>query len=181
METPLFPARLIDRSVSSEIPYGFVLRPLQRGDYDKGVLTCLSHLTVVGDISKERFMKQYDYFVAHSHEYFIVVVEDVAKRRIAGCGTMMLERKFIHNLGMCGHLEDVVTSPDYRGMYLGQHIILALTSVSRNMGAYKTILDCNEKNASFYAAKCGFTRKEYQMVVYHEKEKIPGSNLKPKL
>src|SRR5690349_13779660 len=129
----LFPARFIDRAVTGEIPPGFILRPLEPSDYDKGILTCLSNLTVVGDISKERFLKQYAYFAAHSHEYFIVVVEDLSKGRIAGCGTMMLERKFIHDLGMCGHLEDVVTSPDYRGMYFGKHIILALTSVSRNL------------------------------------------------
>lgn len=33
------------------------------------------------------------------------------------------------------------------------------------MGCYKIILDCSQKNIPFYE-KCGFSHKEYEMVLY---------------
>ena len=42
-------------------------------------------------------------------------------------------------------------------------LIDALIDASHAMGCYKVILDCAEKNVSFYE-KCGLTRKEIQMV-----------------
>lgn len=42
-------------------------------------------------------------------------------------------------------------------------LINALADAAKELGCYKVILDCSEANAPFYA-KCGFTRKEVQMV-----------------
>jgi hypothetical protein len=36
-------------------PAALQFRPLQADDYDRGYLECLSHLTTVGDISREQF------------------------------------------------------------------------------------------------------------------------------
>lgn len=164
---PLFDAALIDASIIHQVPRGFVLRPLEPNDYDKGMLEVLGHLTTVGTISRSAFLNRFQHWFARNDTYFIVVVEDLTKGRIAGCGTMMLERKLIHQLGMVGHLEDTATLPEYRGKQLGRLIIQGLTSVSRRMGAYKTILDCVDDNIQFYTEKCGFTAKETEMVLYH--------------
>jgi glucosamine-phosphate N-acetyltransferase len=172
MNTPLFSVDLIDSKVLKEVPSGFKLRPIEASDYDKGVLLPLTYLTKVGYIDKESFLERlqlYRYMIPHT--YFILVIEDLSKKTIAGCGTMLLERKFIHNLGLCGHLEDVVTLPAYRNLQFGRLIIQALTSISKNLGAYKTILDCSANNLAFYSDKCGFTQKEYQMVIYHEEHR----------
>lgn len=180
MDSPLFSSHLIDESVLQELPRGFVLRPMRPSDVKKGYLETLSHLTAVGTINMRGFMERMEYFRSIPDTYFLVVVEDLSKNKIAGCGTMFLERKIIHGLASCGHLEDVVTLPEYRGLQFGRLIIQALTSVSKNMGAYKTILDCSEKNLPFYSSKCGFTQKEYQMVIYH-RDGNAGSKLKAKL
>ena len=39
---------------------GLRLRPLERGDFDKGYLALLSQLTHVGDYGKERYEAQFD-------------------------------------------------------------------------------------------------------------------------
>ena len=67
--------------------------------------------------------------------------------------------------GQCGHIEDVVTDAGARGGGLGRRIVEHLTGLARARGCYKVILDCAEDNAGFYA-KCGFRRKEVQMVQY---------------
>src|SRR5689334_13013659 len=111
---PLFDPRAIDPTVIKAVPDGFILRPLEPSDYEKGILEVLSHLTVVGNITKEEFMDRFRHWFARNDTYYILVVEDLSIGRIAGCGTMMLERKLIHHMGMVGHLEDTVTLPKYR-------------------------------------------------------------------
>lgn len=82
---------------------GLRLRPLACDDYEKGFLTALSHLTTVGEVTKGRWLgrfnsahliysqscvERYQYMKAHNHEYFVIVVEDERKGRIAASGTM---------------------------------------------------------------------------------------------
>lgn len=46
-----------------------------------------------------------------------------------------------------------------------RRVIAALVSYAQSQGCYKVILDCSDSNVPFYE-KCGFTRKEVQMVSY---------------
>jgi glucosamine-phosphate N-acetyltransferase len=100
-----------------------------------GFLEALGQLTTVGKQSKEQFMgkikinscisqkihcgsimsvDRYSYLQAHSHEYFTIVCEDLGKQKIVGAGTLFIERKFVHNNGLVGHVEDIVTDAQYR-------------------------------------------------------------------
>ena len=56
MEQSLFSISLIPQSVASTLPRGYSLRPLQSGDYDRGVLDVLAVLTSIGEISKAKFL-----------------------------------------------------------------------------------------------------------------------------
>ena len=56
MEQTLFSTDLIPQRVASTLPNGYTLRPLQSGDYDRGVLDVLAVLTSVGEISKAKFL-----------------------------------------------------------------------------------------------------------------------------
>jgi len=56
MEQILFSTDLIPEHVTATLPKGYTLRPLQSGDYDRGVLDVLAVLTTVGDISKAKFL-----------------------------------------------------------------------------------------------------------------------------
>ena len=45
-------------------------------------------------------------------------------------------------------------------------VVIAALDAAKGAGAYKTILDCSERNVSFYE-RAGLARKEVQMVKYY--------------
>ncbi|CAG8541445.1 8953_t:CDS:2 [Cetraspora pellucida] len=165
--TLLFSSDLISSEVQAALPKGHTIRPLSSEDYEKGFLNVLSVLTVVGDISKAQFL-------AHSHEYFTIVIVS-PENRIIGAGTIFIERKFIHNNGLVGHIEDIAVDKNQQGKKLGLRIIQALKYIGAKTGCYKVILDCSEENIPFYK-KCGFTQKEYEMAWYTADD-IPKAKL----
>jgi len=162
---PLFPATLISPEVQASLPESYTIRPIQRNDYRKGFLDCLRVLTAVGDITEEQWNDRYDYIEQQiKGTYYLLVIDDGT--RVVGTGTLMVERKFIHNLGLVGHVEDIAVAKDQQGKKLGLKLIQALDYVAAHVGCYKTILDCSEANEGFYV-KCGFKRAGLEMAHYH--------------
>jgi glucosamine-phosphate N-acetyltransferase len=151
------------------------LFPLELGDYEKGFIEALSHLTEVGTHTKQTFYERFSYLQRHNHEYFTIVIEDTKRQKIVAAGTIFVERKFIRGNGLVGHIEDIVVHKDARGLQFGRYIIEALKTIGANVGCYKIILDCAEKNIPFYV-KCGFKQKEVEMAWY-----IPNSTIPAKL
>jgi glucosamine-phosphate N-acetyltransferase len=54
-----------------------------------------------------------------------------------GTGALIVERKFIHELGLVGHIEDIAVAKDQQGKKLGLRIIQALDFVAEKVGCYK--------------------------------------------
>jgi glucosamine-phosphate N-acetyltransferase len=129
-----------------------------------GYLDCLGQLTVVGDISKEDFSKRFEFIKYHSDSYHPYVITDEADKIVAA-GTLLIEKKFIRNLGTCGHIEDIVVDFRQRGKNLGKILLQALKELAIELGCYKVILDCEEGKVQFYE-KCGFKEKGRQMAFY---------------
>ena len=98
--------------------------------------------------------------------YYVLVVCD-ENNTVVGTGAVVVERKFIHNLGMVGHIEDIAVAKNQQGKKLGLRIIQALDYVAEKVGCYKSILDCSEANEGFYV-KCGFKRAGLEMAHYYE-------------
>ncbi|KAG2482745.1 hypothetical protein HYH03_018339 [Edaphochlamys debaryana] len=140
----------------------YTVRKLEAGDFDKGFLQVLGHLTTVGDVSREVFEEQMRRRDA-SGAYHTVVIED--QGRVVATASMVVELKFIHGCSKVGHIEDVVVHPGMRGKRLGLMLVEALIEAARADGCYKVILDCAESNQAFYE-KAGLQRKEVQMVRY---------------
>jgi len=63
-----------------------------------------------------------------------------------GCGTIVVERKFVRSCGRVGHIEDIAVSKAMQGRKLGLRIIKALEEIGRAVGCYKIILDCSKDN-----------------------------------
>lgn len=100
-ETPaesLFSPTLISPSVSSALPEGYSIRPLQRSDFELGFLDVLRVLTHVGDVSKPDFEQQFDAMKAGASTYHVLVILD-GEKKIVGTGALIVERK------LWGHLE----------------------------------------------------------------------------
>ena len=72
----------------------------------------------------------------------IVVIEDLNENRVIGTGSLVIERKFTRELGICGHIEDIVVSENYRGKNLGRRLIDVLKALAQANQCYKVILDC---------------------------------------
>eukprot|EP01135_Chromosphaera_perkinsii_P004108 Nk52_evm15s270 gene=Nk52_evmTU15s270 len=138
-----------------DVPTNLLIRPLAKEDYEKGYLDMLTQLTTVGDITKGEFEKRFDEMVSCENTYRITVVEDLNTKKLVCCGTIFIEKKYIHRMAARGHIEDIVVDENYRGMKLGKLIIEVLTHVGKKCGCYKISLDCDSKNVPFYQ-KCGY-------------------------
>jgi len=163
----LFSADLISSDVSHSLPSGYSIRPLRRPDFDLGFLDVLRVLTTVGDVTKSEFEQRFDEMKAGAGGYHVLVILD-GEQKIVGTGALIVEKKFIHRLGVVGHIEDIAVAKDQRGQKLGLRIIQALDFVAEKVGCYKTILDCSEANEGFYV-KCGFKRAGLEMAHYYDK------------
>jgi glucosamine-phosphate N-acetyltransferase len=97
----------------------------------------------------------------------IWIAQEISSKKIVGCGTILIEPKFIHKCGSVAHIEDICILPEYRSKGYGKMIIQLLINISKENGCYKLILDCNDKNVSFYE-KCGFKETNKQMSIYFE-------------
>ena len=51
----LFDDSLLSKQICSQLPDGYVMRPLSSNDYSKGFMECLAQLTNVGDVSESVF------------------------------------------------------------------------------------------------------------------------------
>jgi len=148
-----------------------LVRPLARSDFHKGFCQLLGQLTEVGTVTEDQFIERFQEMKRAGEMYYVVVIEDISISKIIGAASLVVEKKFLHECGKCGHIEDVVVDASYRGKNLGKRIIDHLLHLGQSFGCYKIILDCSEKNVEFYE-RCGFKRKEVQMVKY-----IPTSRL----
>ncbi|RPA88035.1 acyl-CoA N-acyltransferase [Ascobolus immersus RN42] len=166
--TPLFAASLLPtpgKDTPTALPENYKLRPLNKQDYTKGFLDVLRQLTTVGDITEEQWNERYDWMKKREGEYFVVAIED-GEGKVVGCGTLVVERKFLRNLGLVGHIEDIAVDSNQRKKNLGKIIIETLDFLAKNAGCYKSILDCSEHNVGFYE-KCGHKVAGTQMAQYY--------------
>lgn len=138
------------------------IRKLEKQDYNKGYLNLLENLTVVGKISKDEFDKTFDEL---NSDYHIYVIEK--ENKIVATGTLLVEKKFIHQCGKVGHIEDIVVHQHENGKGYGKMIVEYLRDLAKKEGCYKVILDCTAKVENFYQ-KCDFKSKGIQMAVYFD-------------
>jgi len=141
-------------------------RPLNSEDFHKWFCSVLSELTSCETYEqrfKEIFNEMYEINKIEP-QYFIVIWEDINSWKIVAAWSVIIEKKFIHGWKSVGHIEDIVVSIDYRGLWLWEHLISILKDIS-DKNCYKVILDCDKKNLWFYN-KCWFSEKSLWMAVY---------------
>ncbi|KAJ0103921.1 hypothetical protein J7T55_004246 [Diaporthe amygdali] len=164
----LFSSSLLSTEVTSSLPAGFDIRPLDRGDFKKGYLDCLRVLTWVGDLTEEEWNSRFDEMFRAAGTYYLLALE--YEGRIVGTGSLVVERKFIHNRGLVGHVEEIAISKELQGKGLGLKMIQALDSIGKNVGCYKNILNCGPQNEPFYV-KCGYYNSGTEMSHYFDESK----------
>lgn len=145
---------------------GYSIRRLEKRDYE-GVIQTLKVLTVVGEVSRDHFESIVDHWDSlhvtdEIRQYNPYVIVEDATGEVAATGNIIIERKLIHECGLCGHIEDIAVSQGHQGKQLGKMLIEKLTQVGIDSGCYKIILDCDEKNVRFYE-KCGYSKAGIEM------------------
>ena len=131
-------------------------------DFNKGHINLLKQLSYL-DFENIPFMEYKNFINNLNNNHQIIVLE--FDNKIIGTGTILIEKKIIHNFGLVAHIEDVVIDHNFRGNNFGKKLIYELIKIAKDNNCYKIILDCNQDNINFYE-KCGFKHKEYEMVLY---------------
>ncbi|CAJ0920155.1 unnamed protein product, partial [Mesorhabditis belari] len=156
----MFSSALLSSTLTGDVPEGFVVRPLNIGDYDKGFLSLLSQLTRVGDVTRENFVTRFRTMAdTRPTSYYVVVIEETSTHQLVGSATLVLEWKFIHAAGARARIEDVVIRHDMRGRKLGALLNRVLVSLAKLFGVYKISLECKDSLIPFYELN-GFKKDE---------------------
>lgn len=140
----------------------YCIDKLNKSDYHKGFLQLLEQLTIVesNKITYKDFCKRHD-----ENDSNIFVIRDTKMDQVIATGSIYIEKKFIHRLGLVGHIEDVVVLEKYRRFGLGKIIMLQLIEFAKSKGCYKIILNCSKNNIEFYK-KYGFSENGIEMANY---------------
>lgn len=165
------------------------MRPLASTDYKRGHLSLLTILTSAPDIGELAYTTQFNIMKSTPNTYYTIVIVNKPTDTIVAIGGVFMERKFLRNLGIVGHIEDIAVDKKVQRAKLGLRTIQALTGISEAQGAYKTILNCSTDNIrtfslslqfvklsaegytplqlflAFYQ-KCGYVQKEHEMAKY---------------
>jgi len=145
ISTYVYPLNSIVHVIFTEL-VGFQIRPLASTDYRRGYLAVLSILTSSPDPGEAAWVNHFNVLRSIPSTYYSLVIVDKQTDKIVGLGTVVMEHKFQRGLSRVGHIEDIAVDEKQQGKKLGLRIIQALTCISENNGAYKTILNCSEKN-----------------------------------
>ena len=136
---------------------GYVLRPLEQGDFTRGFLETLENLVPVNLTAEEAI-----HIWRGRNAAGVRTVVAVEGDQVIGTATLILEHKFLHRGGTIGHIEDVAVHPKHEGKGVGRAVVSFLIDVARQSGCYKVILSCNDQNLAFYQ-KLGFRRHDNGM------------------
>lgn len=107
--------------------------------------------------TKEQFIKKLQYMNNYS-DIWVIQMDD----KLIATATIIYEQKFIYNLSVLAHIEDVCVRKEYRGQGYGLEIIKKLIEEARKFGCYKITLDCSDINENFYV-KNNFEKRGIQM------------------
>ena len=74
----------------------------------------------------------------------------------------IFEYKFIQDVCIYAHIEDVCVSKKHRRVGLGKQLVNHLLQQVKCKNCYKVTLDCSDENVPFYLA-CGLEKRGNQM------------------
>ena len=128
------------------------IRELKEEDLWNGFLITLDSLRPASNMDRNKAKEIFEKI--NSNPDHIVTVAEL-DGKIVGATTLLIEPKFIHNGGIVGHIEDVVVDKNFQRQKIASKIILHIIEIARNLGCYKTVLECTDDVKAFYE-KLGF-------------------------
>ena len=140
----LFDPALIPPSVQASLPEHLHIRPLASTDLMRSHFGLLQTLTIAPPMAPSHYTSLFTHLKSCPDTYYILVVIDQKSDQMVAHGAIVIEHKYIHGGGMCGHIEDIVVSPHCRGGGVGKTLVVGLRDLAVKVGCYKAILDCKE-------------------------------------
>lgn len=95
--------------------------------------------------------------IIHDENHEIYVVD--SDKGLIGTGMLLVQLNLSHGGRPSGHIENVVVDEKQRGKGVGKKIVDFLLDRAKERNCYKVILNCKEKNISFYE-ECGMKNSE---------------------
>jgi glucosamine-phosphate N-acetyltransferase len=89
----LFPESLVSSKSQEDLPEGFLFRPLERNDFNKGHLDVLADLAWMGTITEADWLGRFDLMNKLSGTYYVLVIVDKSTEKVVGTGTLFVEKK----------------------------------------------------------------------------------------
>jgi glucosamine-phosphate N-acetyltransferase len=189
LDMPIFSEILVSQKIATELPHGHSIRPLCRGDIYRGYMDVMRIAGRIGQVSEDMWSERCEWLRSMNSTYFIVVITgpnlDGTDEKVVATGTLFFEHKFLHGLGVVGHIEDIAVAKDQKGKKMGLRILEALTYAAEQRGCYKvggvglldtslsitnsriqTMVNCTDGNEAFHA-QAGFSKEGSQMVLHH--------------
>ena len=139
-----------------------IIRELQEEDFQKGFLDTLDTLRKTS-IKKDKVLEIFKQIKSNPNH--IIIVAEI-NGIIVGSTTILIEQKFIHEVGIVGHIEDVVVKKEFQGKKIGEKIIKYVLQLAKKHDCYKTILDCSDEVKPFYE-KIGFKHHSNELRFNH--------------
>jgi glucosamine-phosphate N-acetyltransferase len=136
----------------------YIIRQLTKDDYEK-------YYILINDFQETYFLK--DDFnkmldkIKNNIEIWIIEYNN----QLLATGTILYEYKFIHNISLYAHIEDICVKKNYRKEGIGIILMDHLVKRSKELGCYKITLDCKE-NLEYFYNKSGFKKNGLQMIIY---------------
>ena len=140
-----------------------IIRSLELNDYYKNYFELLSQLTKAPQPTYEVWQERF-YEITKSRSK-VFVIEDLDNKKIIGSILCSIEPKFIRNLGLVCHFEDIVIDETYRNKKLGGVLINIGEEFAKIAGCYRIVLTCQDKVIGFYE-KMGYYKKSNGMTKY---------------
>jgi len=139
------------------------IREIEEADLEKGFLETLDFLRNASELDRNK-AKEILKEIKQNPNHIIHVATDGEK--IVGSTTLLIEKKFIHDGGLVGHIEDVVVRKDYEGKGVGIKLVTSMLERAKEKNCYKTILDCKDDVKQFYE-RIGFKHESSGMRYDH--------------
>lgn len=95
-----------------------------------------------------------------TNKKFLMIIK--YEETIIGTGSILIEDKIIHDMGLVGHIEDIAIDENYRGLGLARTLMHKLIDIARLHKCYKIILDASDDVKIFYE-KMGFKKNANTM------------------
>jgi glucosamine-phosphate N-acetyltransferase len=136
----------------------YLIRQLNEKDYEQ-------YLMLINEFKKTNFTEEIfiETLQKINNNSTIYVIE--FNKELIATATILYEYKFIHNISISAHIEDVCVKEKYRKNKIGKKIIDYLIEKAKNKKCYKIILDCDEKLENFYC-KSNFKKSGLYMSLY---------------